>query len=90
LFKPFTPPGSILGKNVKSQRLLKYEPLALDFDETAQFISFLEKCVDANGAHQGNEENEEFCPAPKLAAFNFLCGSFRPLILILLLIVIRD
>jgi hypothetical protein len=30
----------------------------------AQFISFLEKCVPASGVHQGNEENEESCPAP--------------------------
>jgi hypothetical protein len=30
----------------------------------AQFISFLEKWVRASGVHQGNEENEEFCPAP--------------------------
>jgi hypothetical protein len=30
----------------------------------AQFISFLEKWVQASGVHQGNEENEECCRAP--------------------------
>jgi hypothetical protein len=32
--------------------------------KVAQLISFLEKWVRANGVHQGNEENEESCPAP--------------------------
>jgi hypothetical protein len=27
------------------------------------------KCVHASGVHQGNEENEESCPAPRL------CGT---------------
>ena len=97
---------TILGKNVRPQRLLKYEPLVLDFDQAlidrsdlaqvqlahqtsfvdafdqsrsleavdlygrangkvAQLISILEKWVHANGVHQGNEENEESCPAPE-------------------------
>jgi hypothetical protein len=33
--------------------------------KVAQLISFLEKWVHANGVHQGNEENEESCPAPR-------------------------
>jgi hypothetical protein len=37
-------------------------------DKVAQFISFLEKCVEANRVHQGSEENEEFCPAPSPAS----------------------
>jgi hypothetical protein len=33
--------------------------------DVAPFISFLEQWARASGVHQGNEENEESCPAPR-------------------------
>ena len=81
LFKPFTPHGLLRAES--STR--RHRPASFRGSKAAQLISFLEKSVHASGVHQGNEENEEFCPAPRSRVWgacprpSSLTGSFRRL-----------
>jgi maltose alpha-D-glucosyltransferase/alpha-amylase len=50
--------------SIKPGPLQAVNPYGRANGNVAQFISFLEKWVRANGVHQGNEENKESCPAP--------------------------
>jgi hypothetical protein len=52
-------------KHLRFLRSLLFKPFTPHGLLRVQIISFLEKCVHGGGVHQGNEENEEFCPAPE-------------------------